>query len=335
MKKRSSKIKISLDIGENDKDPAEFRDAVVLADKIGFQSIWLGDHFMPWVHSGNRSSYIWSLLGPCLEASRKIKVGPYVTTPLGMRYHPAIVAQASATLDNMYPGRFLLSVGTGEAMNEVPFLGRWPDWNERIERLIEGIQVIRKMWESKSYFDFDGKYFKLNQVYLYTKPRTKMKIYFSGIGPKAARAAGQYGDALITLSTHNSLDRLRDVIFPRFEEGARAAGKDPAKMEKIVSVTVFVGSEKEFLKWAASSAGVIAKNSQNESDPRKIEEMGKAVPSDVLLKSGSVCSSWSEAIEVVSKFQEIGTTEAVIASGPDPKMIRQVGAKLLKHFNSK
>jgi coenzyme F420-dependent glucose-6-phosphate dehydrogenase len=143
-------FQIAIDIGENEQDPNYFKECVVLGEKLGFDVIWLGDHFLPWAHSSNRSSFVWSLMGSSLEASKKVKLGPYVTTPIGARYHPAIIAQAAATLDNMYPGRFLLTVGTGEAMNEAPFFQRWPNWKERMERLIEGTQLIRKLWKSES-----------------------------------------------------------------------------------------------------------------------------------------------------------------------------------------
>jgi coenzyme F420-dependent glucose-6-phosphate dehydrogenase len=232
--KPDSAPEIAADIGENEADPAEFRDCVMLAEKLGYDAAWLGDHYMPWVHSGNRSAFVWSLMGSCLQATKKIKLGPYVTTPIGGRYHPAIIAQASATLDNMFPGRLLLGVGTGEALNEVPFFKGWPPWEERMERLIEGTQLIRKLWKSGSYFDFRGRYFSANQLFLYTKPRTEMKILFSGVGRKAARYAGQYGDGLITLSSHNNFERCRDMLFPSFYEGARSAGEDPTEMKIVL-----------------------------------------------------------------------------------------------------
>ena len=232
-KSRSSKpLQIAIDIGENEKDPMEFKECVMLGEKLGFDVTWLGDHFMPWVHSSNRSSFVWSLMGACLEATKKVKLGPYVTTPIGARYHPLIVAQASATLDNMYPGRFLLTVGTGEAMNEAPFFQGWPPWKERMERLVEGIQLMKKFWTSKTYFDFDGKYFKANQIYMYTRPRTDLKVYFSGVGPKAARNAGEFGDALITLSHANPYERCRDVIFPAFRGRREKRGQRSLKNGK-------------------------------------------------------------------------------------------------------
>ena len=332
---RSSKsLELSLDIGENEKDPQEFKECVILAEKLGFDVAWLGDHFMPWAHSSNRSSYVWSLMGACLEASKKIRLGPYVTTPIGARYHPLIIAQAASTLDNMYPGRFVLTVGTGEAMNEAPFFG-WPSWNERMERLVEGIQMIRKMWESKSYFDFDGKYFKANQIYLYTRPRTNMKIYVSGVGPKMARVAGEFGDGLITLSHANSFERCRDIIFPAFEEGVRSAGKDPSKVEKIVSLSFTFKDPETFARTERTYAGIVAKNSVNEPDPRKIEQMGREMPAEELIKSTAFLKNWDDVFDLIEKYRKLGVTMIALNSGADKKLIRTFGQKVLPHYRKK
>jgi G6PDH family F420-dependent oxidoreductase len=334
-KKSGKPLQVAIDIGENEQDPNYFKECVVLGEKLGFDVIWLGDHFLPWAHSSNRSSFVWSLMGSSLEASKKVKLGPYVTTPIGARYHPAILAQAAATLDNMYPGRFLLTVGTGEAMNEVPFFGRWPGWKERMERLIEGTQLIRKLWTSDEYFDWDGKYFPAKQIFLYTKPRTDLKIYFSGVGPKAARAAGQYGDALVTLSHANNLERCRDVIFPLFDEGARAAGKDPSEMEKAVSLSVTLKDPKTYSQTERRYAGVVAPGGTDEPDPRKIEQLGAELPDEELFKSVAFMSKWSDIIDLISQFQEAGVTQIVLQTGADKKVIRQYAQKVLPHFKSR
>jgi G6PDH family F420-dependent oxidoreductase len=328
-------FEIAADIGENEQDPQEFKQCVILAEKLGYDVVWLGDHFMPWAHTSDRSSFVWSLMGACLESTKKIRLGPYVTTPIGARYHPLIIAQASATLDNMYPGRFVLTVGTGEAMNEVPFFERWPPWKERKERLVEGIQMIRKMWSSKEFFDFDGKYFRANQVYLYTRPRTDMKIYVSATGPKMARAAGEFGDALITLSQTNPLERIRDVIFPAFDEGARSAGKDPSKIEKIVSLNFTLDDPETFVKTERRYAGIAAKNSFNEPDPRKIEQMGLELPADELMKSVAFCENWSDVLDLISKYREMGVTQIVLNTGANRKIIRQFAQRILPHFKRK
>jgi coenzyme F420-dependent glucose-6-phosphate dehydrogenase len=101
-------MEISVDLGENDYDPGSFVDAAVYAERMGFRTVWFGDHIFPWYHSGKRSSFAWSVMGVALEKTSRIKVGPWVTVPTGARYHPAMIAQAAATLDNMYPGRLVL-----------------------------------------------------------------------------------------------------------------------------------------------------------------------------------------------------------------------------------
>ena len=329
------RLKISLDLGESEKDPARFRDCAKLADKLGFDAAWLGDHFLPWIHSADRSAFVWSLIGCCLEATKKIKLGPLVSTPIGGRYHPAMVAQASATLDNMYPGRLLIAVGTGEAMNEVPFLGKWPPWAERIDRLIEGVTLIRRFWNSPSYFDFEGTYFKMKQVYLYTKPKTDLQICFSGDGPKSARIAGQYGDHLITESSMNPLERCKGIIFPAFDGGASIARKNPDAMEKIVALNFTLADERIFLKKTRKAAAVVTSAGLGEPDPRKIEQMGTQVSDDDLLKRIYFCSTWTDVIDLISKFQEIGATQVILPSGPDLRLIRDYAKRILSHFKRK
>jgi G6PDH family F420-dependent oxidoreductase len=327
----SKKTRISLDIGENYKDPSEFRDCVVLADKLGFDTAWLGDHFMPWYHSGNKSSFVWSLIASCLERTERIKVGPLVTTPIGGRYHPALVAQACATLDNLYPGRMPLGVGSGEAMNEVPFFGRWPAWEERIERTLEGIKLMRLMWESEDYFDFHGKFFPMNNMFLYTKPKSRIRIYFSAIGPKAAKMAGESGEDLLTLNSHNSFEKCRYVVIPSFESGAELSGRLTAR-EKVISLSFHVGKKQDALKEARESAGIIAKGSLNEPDPRKIQKMGNDISDEKLLERVTLCSNWDEALDFVKKFDSLGLDEIVLPSGPNPDMILKISQEILPHF---
>ncbi|MFI5421250.1 MAG: LLM class flavin-dependent oxidoreductase, partial [Nitrososphaerales archaeon] len=234
-------LKISVDAGENYNDPQKFVECAVVAERYGFDTMWYGDHFLPWFHEGNKSSFVWSVMPVALDKTKKINVGPDVTAPIGGRFHPAIIAQASATIDNMYPGRFLLGVGSGEAINEARFFpSGWPKWRERIERVCEGVTLMRKMWEEDEYFDFDGKYFPMKDLFLYTRPKSRIPIYFSALGPKAAVYAGKYGNHLVTIGTPENCAR---VLFPAFEQSARKAGKDLSECEKMVLLDVFFGSK--------------------------------------------------------------------------------------------
>lgn len=121
-----------MDLGENYSDPMRFVECVQVADEYAFDTAWFGDHLLPFFHSKHKIScpFIWSVFGVALERTRTIKTGPDVTSPIGGRIHPYVIAQATATLDNMYPGRFLLGVGSGEGVNEARFFqAGYPKWN--------------------------------------------------------------------------------------------------------------------------------------------------------------------------------------------------------------
>ena len=152
-----------------------------------------------------------------------------------MRYNPAVVAQAFATMGAMYPGRVGIGIGSGEELNEVCVLGcDWPAGSARLEMLVESCTLMNRLWESTEPITFAGKYYKLDNAEILTKPETKIPVYFSAFGPKASRMAGLYGDHLITSTTDSQL--IKNVIFPNFEAGVKEAGKDLKKMERAVLV---------------------------------------------------------------------------------------------------
>ena len=200
----------------------------IRAEKVGFDSVWADDHFHPWYHDNAQSAQAWAWMGAALQATKKVFISTCITCPI-MRYNPAIVAQTFATLRQMYPGRVGVAVGAGEAMNEVPVTGEWPSVPVRQDMTVEAVKVMRMLWESDKPVTFKGDYFTLDKAFLYTKPDDEVPLYFSGMGPKGAKLAGMYGDHLMTVAAAPST--LKNVTIPKFEEGAREAGKDPSKME--------------------------------------------------------------------------------------------------------
>ena len=116
-------------------------------EEAGFTHIWEGDHTLPWQHSSGHSAGIWATLTAFLANTERAIVGPMVIPPIGIRHQPVDVAIEIATLELLYPGRVALGVGTGEAMNEKTTTGVWPPLRERIERLVEAIELIRRCWE--------------------------------------------------------------------------------------------------------------------------------------------------------------------------------------------
>lgn len=307
-------------------DPDYTMKNLQLSEKAGFEGLWLGDHYLPWQHSFKYAFYVWTAMAAAAERTRKVPICSSVTTPIGGRYHPAIVAQAVGTMDATWPGRFRIGIGSGEAVNEIPFMGRWPPWEERIERLVEGLDLMRRLWTSKRYFDFDGRYFPMKDAFLYVKPKTKIEVYFSAIGAKAAEIAGRYGDHLYSL---NLMEKCRDVTFPAFERGARKAGKDPSKMQKVAVIggglVDLKGAARNIRRWNIGAAKI---ENFSKADPRAIEESGKDVPDDWIYEHYYLCKNGAEMIEVIDSYRKIGTDAFVFADmSPDPQKTIEVFRK--------
>lgn len=326
-----SGFEFHVDLGESDHDPYEFVEAVCAAEQFGFAGGWFGDHFAPWHHSGKKSAFVWSVMGVALEKTERIKVGPLVSTPIGGRYHPALVAQASATLDNMYPGRFLLGVGTGEAVNENPFFGnRWPSWKERIERLTEGLTLIRKLWDTAEPFAHKGAYFSSDFLYLYTKPKTKIPIYFSAVGKNAAYCAGKYGDHLVTLSPRNNADRLKSVILPSFKQGCSDANKKVGDV--LVSLDISLESAEEVWRTSRRRLGFMAKDSWSLKTPIEVEERGEKMSVSDIQQSIHFCSNWKNVIDVIENYRQAGATGMILGTGLNESLMREYANNLLTVF---
>jgi coenzyme F420-dependent glucose-6-phosphate dehydrogenase len=168
-----------------------------------------------------------------LGATTSLRFGTGVTPP-GYRYHPAIIAQAAATLEAMYPGRFWLGLGAGEALNEHIIGEYWPEAPVRLERLQESIEIIRELWTGKV-VKYSGKHIRLESAKLYTLPATPPPMYVATAGPIQSERTGKLCDGIITVGAAD--DKLK-MLMGRFEKGARAAGKDPANMPRIIQLHV-------------------------------------------------------------------------------------------------
>ena len=205
-------------------------DQAIAAEKAGFESIYVSDHFHPWDPAG-QSCNTWTWLGAAAARLNGIEIGTGVTCPI-LRYNPAIIAQSAATVDRMNKGPVYLGVGTGEALNEYPTTGLWPDYEERQDMMKESIELIRLLWTGDE-MTFDGNYYVTRKARLYTAPRRHIPIYISSLVPESAFFAGYYGDGLITGA---NTPEVMKAIIANFEAGAREAGKDPEKMPKQVEM---------------------------------------------------------------------------------------------------
>lgn len=173
------------------------------AEAAGFTYGSISDHFHPWVAAQGNSPFVWSVLGGIAQATRTFRVGTGVTCPT-MRYHPAIVAQAAATVASMMPGRFFLGIGTGENLNEHIVGVRWPSYDIRAAMMDEAIGVIRRLW-SGSPVEHHGTYYTVENARLYTLPDEPPEMVVAASGPKSTAVAARLGDGLITFANQPTI----------------------------------------------------------------------------------------------------------------------------------
>lgn len=335
-------------------------DFVQEAEKGGFETTLTSDHFHPWSHTGGHGNFTWVWISAVAERTKKMKLMTGVTAGV-YRYNPAIIAQAFASLDVLYPGRIGLGVGSGEAMNEVPLGFDWPSAEIRVERTIEAIQIINTLWSKTKSLDksekftitdskmnnsyptsidedgfmtFNGKYFKIRNAKLYTPPSTTIPLYMAGSGPQAIKAAAKYTDGLITTT---KTDGAKEV-FDMFDNAALEVNKDPGSLQKIAKPKVSYSEDYE----KAFKACEFWRTTQIDnafdtdiSDPRILERKAKQeVSDDEQKKSTIIVTSIEDLISPIEKYFQAGFTQLYIHStSPDEiEFIRLFTKKVLPYF---
>jgi G6PDH family F420-dependent oxidoreductase len=290
--------------------PARCLQQAVAAEKTGFDSLWVEDHLVA-MPGGTECNFAWTVMSSALQATKQVPFITGVTAPI-MRYHPAIVAQAFATMGAMYPGRVGLGVGTGEPPNEMAvYGGEWPSNATRLEMLEEALTVINRLWTSEKPISFSGKHYTLNNAVLLTRPEEKVPVYVSAIGPRAADLAGRLGDHLITIA--NNPQYIRDELIPALEAGARASGRDPGTMERVGHFSYVFDPDQV----------VEPENLQQDAGTISGSAMNKAFASGVI----SIFHSAEDFIRKIEEYKRMGYDHIAIADqsiaivkGPRPSL---------------
>ncbi len=195
----------------------------VLAEQAGFEGVACSDHFQPWWEPGE-SGQAWVWLGAAAQATERVPVGPAVTVAL-QRYHPALVAQAFATLERMFPGRVFVGIGSGESLNETPLGCDWPDGPGQLEALEEALDLVRRLWNGER-VDHDGRFFRTRQAYLHTRPERPPPLYVSAFHEGAARAAARFGDGLWTMGDPDTAS----AAIAAYRDACEELGREPGEI---------------------------------------------------------------------------------------------------------
>src|SRR4051794_18338305 len=257
-------------------DPRTLLELTRHAERVGMELVATSDHFQPWRHTGGHSPAALPWLGAATQATETAVLGTSVLTPT-LRYEPAIVAQAFATLGLLAPGRVFLGVGTGEAMNETPATGdAFPGRKERRLRLAEAIRLIRELWTGER-VDFEGDWYRTSKATIYDRPDEPVPIYVAASGPLAAKLAGRVGDGFICTSGKDP--ELYETLLGKVAEGAEAAGRDPAAIRRMIEVKVSYDRDHDFARdacgwWAALA--LTPEEKEGVEDPIEMERLADA-----------------------------------------------------------
>src|SRR5581483_3388978 len=299
--------------------PRELLDFAIEAERQGFDSVWVSDHYQPWRHTDGHAPFSMSWLAALGAKTERVLMGTSVLTPT-FRYHPSIVAHAFATLGSLNPGRVILGIGTGESMNEVPVTGiEWPDSRERFRRMSEATKLIRKLW-TEDFVEFDGEYYHVHGATLYDKPPVPVPIYVGASGPTAAKFAGRQADGLIVTSG-KGMELYNDVLLPAFREGAQAAGRDEAGIDRMIEMKVSFDDDIDRARadtriWAALALPADAKVDVH--SPRDMEERARGLDDATVQKRWLISSDPEQHVEQLRPYLDAGFRHLVFhAPGDD------------------
>jgi G6PDH family F420-dependent oxidoreductase len=279
----------------------------------GFGGVWIGDHFHPWIDSRPYTHHVFPWFGSLMAEIPDVPVGTSVSCPM-LRYRPPLLAQAIATLDNMYPGRFQFGVGTGEALNEAHFIDGWPDWGTRADMLVECIELNRDLWDG-GWVSYDGEHFEYDDIRLYTEPKSEIPVHWAGWGPKSCRRAGRHADHLLTVA---GPEDIAERIVPNFEQGLADVGRNLADAEVTTEFDANYGDPAELVAEIRERGEHIPQTERHDPDPRSIQESADeelASMSDEEIREGKTITD--DPAEIVAKLEalaEAGVTRVLVGS---------------------
>lgn len=298
----------------------ELVELTVDAEKHGFDSAAISDHFQPWRHEGGHAPFSLAWLAAAGERTSTIQLGTSVMTP-HYRYNPAVIAQAFGTLGVLYPDRIMLGVGTGEALNEIAtgYQGAgeqtWPEFKERFARLREAVRLMRALWAGDR-VTFDGEYYSTHDASIYDKPENGVPIYIAAGGPVVAKYVGRVADGFICTSG-KGMELYTEQLLPALGAGAEAAGRDVASIDHMIEIKLSYDRDPEAALqntrfWAPLS---LSKEQKHDIvDPVEMEAAADALPIEEVAKRWIVGSDPEEIVRQISQYVDAGFTHLVFHS---------------------
>jgi len=317
--------------------PRELLGYGIQAEREGFDSVFVSDHLQPWRHDGGHAPAALPWLGALAASTERVLVGTSVLTPT-FRYHPAVVAQAFATLGCLAPGRVILGVGSGESLNEVPLGLRWPDGKERFARLKEAVTLIRQLW-TEDRVTFEGTYYRTEVATIYDKPEQPVPIYIGASGPAATRLAGRIADGFITTSGKGH-DLYTETLLPAVREGAAKADRALDDIDLMIEVKVSFDPDLAKARNDTHYWGALALSPEEKTgveDPIEMQRRADALPVERTATRWICSADPDEHAARVAEYLDMGFKHLVFhAPGPDQeRFLRVYGEEILPRLRDR
>jgi coenzyme F420-dependent glucose-6-phosphate dehydrogenase len=319
-------------------DPRRLLGFAVLAEQVGFESVFVSDHFQPWKHTDGHAPSALAWLGALGASTTRVVMGTSVLTPT-FRYHPSMIAQVFGTLGAMFPDRVLLGVGTGESLNEVPATGiAWPEFKERFARLREALALIRRLW-TEQHVTFEGTYYRTQDATIYDRPATPVPIYVAAAGAVVAKYAGRSGDGFICTSG-KPWGLYTDTLLPAVSEGLAASGQPDRPFDRMIELKVSFDTDpdralQDTREWAALA--LTPEEKVSVQDPREMERLAEALPIERIASRWIVSTDPDEHVEKIKPYVDLGFRHLVFhAPGPDQeRFLRLYGEQVLPRLRQR
>jgi G6PDH family F420-dependent oxidoreductase len=279
-------------LGHEQFQPEELVSHAVLAEKAGFDGLFVSEHFHPWVEDKGSSGFAFATLGAVAQATKKIELMTGVVTPL-FRYHPAVVAQAIATIDRLSNGRVSLGVGTGESINESPLGYEFPKYKERSERMIEALEIMQRLLSGEK-VTFKGEYYQTKNVKLYSPPLHKVPILLAAGGPKSGMLSAEHADGII-VSVKNADDSANLVVSPTRDK-AKAIGKKDFQVTAS-RWSIYAQNDDEAFLAIQPWRGLRAPSRDHAVDPKQLQDEADSLSKEDILSRYSIVANASDYIE--------------------------------------
>ncbi|MGE3194682.1 MAG: glucose-6-phosphate dehydrogenase (coenzyme-F420) [Dehalococcoidia bacterium] len=292
--------------------PRDLVEYAVLAEQAGLDSVVTSDHFLPWRETGGHAPFALAWMAAVGERTERVMIGTSVLTPT-FRYNPAVIAQAFATMALLAPGRIMLGVGTGEALNEIAVSGReWPEFKERSARLREAIDLMRRLW-TETDVDFDGQHYTTVGATIFDKPSTPLPIYIAAGGPQMAKYAGRAGDGFICTSG-KGMELYTEQLMPALREGAEASGRSVEDLDRMIEIKISYDRDPQAALentrfWAPLSLS--AEQKHTVSSAAEMERLADELPIEQVAKRWIVASDPDEAVAQITPYVDAGLNHLV------------------------